>query len=291
MGLPPQLTPEQRQQALLKAAASRKRRSEVKIKIKSGEFSVDTILEMAKTDDAVAKMRVKELLESLSGVGRVRAQSLMERLDISPTRRIQGLGRLQIKQLREEFMKLDHAIKPGKLLVLSGPCGVGKSTVAKRLREAGDFWVSVSATTRSPRDNEVDGKDYFFVSEEEFTRMVKADEFLEWAEFAGNRYGTPQESVEQALLLGKNVLLEIEIEGAKQVKAHLPQSVLVFLEPPTWEELVARLEGRGTDSPERRAERLKLAQEELAVASFFDVVLINDQVETVVEKLIELAHN
>jgi guanylate kinase len=291
MGLPPQLTPEQRQQALLKAAASRKRRSEVKIKIKSGEFSVDTILEMAKTDDAVAKMRVKELLESLSGVGRVRAQSLMERLDISPTRRIQGLGRLQIKQLREEFMKLDHAIKPGKLLVRSGPGGVGKSTVAKRLREAGDFWVSVSATTRSPRDNEVDGKDYFFVSEEEFTRMVKADEFLEWAEFAGNRYGTPQESVEQALLLGKNVLLEIEIEGAKQVKAHLPQSVLVFLEPPTWEELVARLEGRGTDSPERRAERLKLAQEELAVASFFDVVLINDQVETVVEKLIELAHN
>ena len=291
MGLPPQLTSEQRQQALLKAAASRKRRSEVKIRIKSGEFSVDTILEMAKTDDAVAKMRVKELLESLSGVGRVRAQSLMERLDISPTRRIQGLGRLQIKQLREEFMKLDHAIKPGKLLVLSGPGGVGKSTVAKRLREAGDFWVSVSATTRSPRDNEVDGKDYFFVSEEEFTRMVKADEFLEWAEFAGNRYGTPQESVEQALLLGKNVLLEIEIEGAKQVKAHLPQSVLVFLEPPTWEELVARLEGRGTDSPERRAERLKLAQEELAVASFFDVVLINDQVETVVEKLIELAHN
>ena len=291
MGLPPQLTPEQRQQALLKAAASRKRRSEVKTKIKSGEFSVDTILEMAKTDDAVAKMRVKELLESLSGVGRVRAQSLMERLDISPTRRIQGLGRLQIKQLREEFMKLDHAIKRGKLLVLSGPGGVGKSTVAKRLREAGDFWVSVSATTRSPRDNEVDGKDYFFVSEEEFTRMVKADEFLEWAEFAGNRYGTPQESVEQALLLGKNVLLEIEIEGAKQVKAHLPQSVLVFLEPPTWEELVARLEGRGTDSPERRAERLKLAQEELAVASFFDVVLINDQVETVVEKLIELAHN
>jgi guanylate kinase len=291
MGLPPQLTSEQRQQALLKAAASRKRRSEVKIKIKSGEFSVDTILEMAKTDDAVAKMRVKELLESLSGVGRVRAQSLMERLDISPTRRIQGLGRLQIKQLREEFMKLDHAIKPGKLLVLSGPGGVGKSTVAKRLREAGDFWVSVSATTRSPRDNEVDGKDYFFVSEEEFTRMVKADEFLEWAEFAGNRYGTPQESVEQSLLLGKNVLLEIEIEGAKQVKAHLPQSVLVFLEPPTWEELVARLEGRGTDSPERRAERLKLAQEELAVASFFDVVLINDQVETVVEKMIELAHN
>ena len=291
MGLPPQLTPEQRQQALLKAAISRKRRAEVKFKIKNGEFSVDTVLEIAKTEEAVAKMRVKELLESLSGVGKVRAQSLMERLNISPTRRIQGLGRLQIKQLREEFMKSEHAIKPGRLLVLSGPGGVGKSTVAKKLREAGDFWVSVSATTRSPRNNEIDGKDYFFVSDDEFTRMINADEFLEWAEFAGNRYGTPQEKVEQALLRGRNVLLEIEIAGAKQVKAHLPQSVLVFLEPPTWEELVARLEGRGTDSPERRAERLKLAQEELAAASFFDVVLINDQVESVVGRLIELAHN
>ena len=291
MGLPPQLTPEQRHEALLKAAISRKRRAEVKVKIKNGEFSIDTILEIAKTEDAVAKMRVKELLESLSGVGKVRAQSLMERLNISPTRRIQGLGRLQIKQLREEFMKSEHAIKPGKLLVLSGPGGVGKSTVAKKLREAGDFWVSVSATTRSARTNEVDGKDYFFVSDDEFTRMINADEFLEWAEFAGNRYGTPQEKVEQALLLGRNVLLEIEIEGAKQVKAHLPQSILVFLEPPTWEELVARLEGRGTDSPERRAERLKLAQEELVAASFFDVVLTNDQVESVVGKLIELAHN
>lgn len=291
MGLPPQLTPEQRHQALLKASSSRKRRAEVKARLKDGEFSIDDILEIAKNEDAVAKMRVTELLESLSGVGKVRAQSLMERLNISPSRRIQGLGRLQVRQLREEFMKSEHAVKPGKLIVLSGPGGVGKSTVAQKVREAGDFWVSVSATTRKPRSNEVHGHDYFFVDDEEFTRMINADEFLEWAEFAGNRYGTPQEQVEHALLLGRNVLLEIEIAGAKQVKAHLPQSILVFLEPPTWEELVARLEGRGTDSPERRAERLELAQEELAAAAFFDVVLTNDQVETVVRKLVELAHN
>jgi guanylate kinase len=291
MGLPPQLTPEQRHQALLKASSSRKRRAEVKARLKVGEFSIDDILEIAKNEDAVAKMRVKELLESLSGVGKVRAQSLMERLNISPSRRIQGLGRLQVRQLREEFMKSEHAVKPGKLIVLSGPGGVGKSTVAQKVREAGDFWVSVSATTRKPRSNEVHGHDYFFVDDEEFTRMINADEFLEWAEFAGNRYGTPQEQVEHALLLGRNVLLEIEIAGAKQVKAHLPQSILVFLEPPTWEELVARLEGRGTDSPERRAERLELAQEELAAAAFFDVVLTNDQVESVVRKLVELAHN
>ena len=119
--------------------------------------------------------------------------------------------------------------------------------------------------------------------------MIKNDEFLEWAEFAGNRYGTPQDKVEQALLLGRNVLLEIEIAGAKQVKSHLPKSILVFLEPPSWEELVARLEGRGTDTPDRRAERLELAQAELAAVSFFDVVVINDQVEKVVQKLIELA--
>jgi guanylate kinase len=291
MGLPPQLSPEQRQEALRKASASRKRRAEIKSQLKNGEYSIDMVLEIAKTEDAIAKMRVKELLESLSGVGKVRALSLMERLNISSSRRIQGLGRLQTKQLREEFMKSEHAVKPGKLLVLSGPGGVGKSTVAKHLREVGDFWVSVSATTRKPRENEIDGQDYYFVSEAEFTRMINAQEFLEWAEFAGNRYGTPQEKVEHALLLGRNVLLEIEIEGAKQVKSHLPQSVLVFLEPPTWEELVARLEGRGTDSSERRAERLKLAQEELAAASFFDVILINDQVESVVGKLIELAHN
>ena len=288
MGAPPQLTAEERANALAKAAQSRKRRAEIKSKIKTGEFSIDTVLEIAANEDSVGKMRVRELLEALSGVGKVRATTLMERLNISPTRRIQGLGRHQLKQLRHEFLKSTHAVEPGKLLVLSGPGGVGKSTVASTLRASGDFWVSISATTRSPRNNEHDGVDYFFISDEEFSRRIKDDEFLEWAQFAGSRYGTPRSAVEEALLKGRNVLLEIEIDGARQVKAHLPQSLLVFLEPPSWEELVSRLEGRGTDGPERRAERLALAQEELAAASFFDIVIVNDQVERVVQQLIGL---
>ena len=291
MGTPPQLSAEQRAAALAKASASRKRRAEIKNQIKNGEVGIDEVLSLASTDEAIGRMRVKELLESLAGVGKIRVISLMERLNISPARRIQGLGRHQLKELRNEFVKTDAAVKPGRLLVLSGPGGVGKSTVAKKLREAGDFWVSVSFTTRTPRINEVEGRDYFFVSDQIFSQMISDDRFLEWAEFAGNRYGTPQQQVEDALRQGKNVLLEIEIAGAKQVKAHLPQSVLVFLEPPTWEELVARLEGRGTDGEQRRAERLELAQEELVAAAFFDVILVNDQVESVVQKLIELAQN
>jgi guanylate kinase len=286
MGLPPQLTSDQRSAALAKAKQSRQERSLVKSKVKSGELSLSEVFNLADKDPVIAKMRVAELLAAISGVGKIRAQAIMERLDISPTRRIQGLGKHQIASLNSEF---SPTTTRGKLIVLSGPGGVGKSTIAAHIRKQKTFWVSVSSTTRKPRTTEKHGVEYYFLSDAEFDEEINENHFLEWAHFAGARYGTPREPVEKALESGRNVLLEIEIEGAKQVKIHAPEAILVFLEPPSWEELVSRLEKRATDSPQRRAERLQLAQEELAAASFFDHRLINDEVEGVAQKLLSLA--
>ena len=288
MALPPRLSDEERTRALEIAKRSRQERARVKAELRKGEISFAQFIESAESNPVLAKMRVIDLLESLPGYGKIRAQAVMEKFEISPTRRVQGLGRHQRTSLLKEF-EIPSSQPRGKLLVLSGPGGVGKSTVAKALRDVSGFWVSVSATTREPRFNEVEGFDYFYYSNEEFDKAIEEDQFLEWAEFAGNRYGTPRAAVEESLSKGINVLLEIEIAGARQVREHSAEAILVFLEPPSWEELVSRLEGRGTDSPERRAARLALAQEELAAASFFDTVVINTQVDEVVQALIRLA--
>ena len=291
MPIPPKLTAEQRSAALAKSTAARQVRAATKARVKVGDLTLSAVFDLANSDEAIAKMRVVELLESFSGVGKVRAIATLDRLQISQTRRIQGLGTAQRQNLLREFPDRIGATQRGKLLVLSGPGGVGKSTVAKALRDTDSFWVSVSATTRLARHNEVDGSDYYFYSDAEFDNAIKSALFLEWAEFAGKRYGTPRKPVEDALRDGKNVLLEIEIAGAKQVKASAPEAILVFLQPPSWEELVSRLEGRGTDSPERRAARLALAQEELAQAGLFDISLVNERVEEVVDRLIGLTNN
>ncbi len=180
-------------------------------------------------------------------------------------------------------------MKTGKLIVLSGPGGVGKSTIVKELKKHPDFYFSVSATTRIPRLGEIDGEAYHFVSDKEFGEMIAAGEFLEWAEFAGAKYGTPKKPVEEALSKGKNVLLEIEIDGARQVRAKRSDAMLVFLEPPSFASLEERIRGRGTDSEERVQARLALAREEMAAAGEFDHRVVNHRVEDVVAALVSFA--
>jgi guanylate kinase len=286
---PPKLSPEQRVAALESAKIARRTRAATKEQVRSGELKLLQVIELAATNNAISKMRVSELLESIPGVGKVRSDAILERLGISRTRRIQGLGVLQLQKLKREFAPPTGAIRPGKLFVLSGPGGVGKSTITKALADHPDFWVSVSATTRTPRTGERDGVDYFYISDDEFLRRISNNEFLEWAEFAGNKYGTPASQVRAKLEKGLNVVLEIEIDGARQVRKSSPEAKLIFIAPPSWEELVKRLEGRGTDSDERRAERLALAQEEMSAQNEFDLVVVNDQLERVVSQLVSLA--
>ena len=289
MPTPPKLTPEQRAAALEAAKQARRTRSDIKQQVRTGKLKLHQVIELSSTNEAISKMRVSELLESIPGFGKVRVSAILDRLGISSTRRIQGLGVLQLQKLKKEFAPPTGAIRPGKLFVLSGPGGVGKSTITKALMDHPDFWVSVSATTRSPRAGERDGVDYFYISDDEFNRRISANEFLEWAEFAGNKYGTPITEVHEKLAKGLNVILEIEIDGARQVRKSSPSAQLIFIAPPSWEELVKRLEGRGTDSDERRAERLALAQEEMAAQSEFDYVVVNDQLDRVIVQLVSLA--
>lgn len=176
-----------------------------------------------------------------------------------------------------------------RLTVVSGPSGVGKSTLIDRLRRTrDDVWVSVSVTTRAPRTGEVDGEHYFFVSPERFERMRAAGDFLESAEFAGNWYATPRAAVEQHLAQGVPVILEIDLAGARQVRQAMPSARLVFLAPPSWESLVERLRGRGTEAAEVVATRLAAAQSELAAQSEFDATVVNDSIEVAISRLVAL---
>ncbi len=178
----------------------------------------------------------------------------------------------------------------GDLTVISGPTAVGKGTVVRALRARHpEVWVSVSATTRAPRPGEVEGKHYLFVSDAEFDRLVATDGLLEWALVHGtDRYGTPAAPVRAAIAAGKRVILEIEVQGARQVKHRLPEVRTVFIAPPTFETLQQRLSGRGTETPEQMARRLRTAEGELAVADDFDHVIVNDDLGVAVDQLVEL---
>lgn len=175
----------------------------------------------------------------------------------------------------------------GLLIVLSGPSGVGKGTVRKAILERDDneFEYSVSMTTRPMRKGEVDGVDYYFRTKEEFEAMIEAGEMLEYAEYVGNYYGTPLTYVNKTLDEGKDVFLEIEVQGAQQVKEKVPDGVFIFLTPPDLAELKARIVGRGTDSPEVIEERMRVARQEIEMMALYDYAVVNDQVQNAVDRI------
>ena len=183
--------------------------------------------------------------------------------------------------------------RPGarpRLTGLAGPTAVGKGTVAGYIRRHHpNIMLSISATTRAPRPGEIDGVHYYFVDDAEFDRLIRDDQLLEWATVHNSyRYGTPRRPVEEALAAGRNVLLEIDLQGARLVRQHMPEARLVFLAPPSWDELVRRLRGRGTESAEEQARRLRTAKVELAAESEFDAVVVNDDVARAAARVVDL---
>jgi guanylate kinase len=178
---------------------------------------------------------------------------------------------------------------PGRLTLITGPSGVGKGTLVQRLLlNHPQIWLSISATTRAPRAGELEGQHYFFLSRDAFEGQVAEGGFLEWAEFAGNLYGTPRQAVQAQLAAGRPVLLEIELEGARQVRQSFAAGFQIFVEPPSFEELERRIRGRGTDSEEAIRRRLERAREELQAEAEFDAVVVNDDLERALAELEQL---
>lgn len=180
--------------------------------------------------------------------------------------------------------------KPSRLAVLAGPTAVGKGTVAADIRaNHPEVWISVSATTRKPRPGEIHGVHYWFVDDDRFDSMIAGGEMLEWAVVHGAaRYGTPRGPVDEALAAGRPAMLEIDLQGARQVRETMPEALFVFLSPPSWDELVRRLIGRGTESEAEQARRLQTAREELAAEAEFDVTIVNHEVHAAAQELVDL---
>jgi guanylate kinase len=180
----------------------------------------------------------------------------------------------------------------GKLVVITGPSGVGKGTIVKSLlAQNPQLFLSISATTRTPRDGEIDGVNYYFLSPEQFADMIEQSALLEWAEYAGNYYGTPKKPVEESIQKGKTIILEIEVLGARQIQKNFPSATRIFILPPSFSELETRLRGRGNDSDQAIVKRLAKAKEEIAVSDEFDYQVINDDLEKAIAQIENIIFN
>jgi guanylate kinase len=277
------------------AIAARRARAAIKATIAAGQRSPLDVLRTAQRNPHGAEggMRVTDFLLSVPAIGRTKMADAMTQLDISPAKRLGGLGKHQRVRL-EEFLR-ERSARPttrntSRLVVLAGPTAVGKGTVAAHIREHyPQVQLSVSATTRKPRPGEVDGVNYYFVDDAEFDRLIARGELLEWAKVHNAyRYGTPRQPIENALSAGRSALLEIDLQGARQVREAMPEAVLIFLAPPSWEELVRRLVGRGTEDEDERERRLATARIELASQDEFDYRVVNGSVADAAREVVDL---
>lgn len=273
------------------AVAARQARAAVKHAVATRTRAALDVAQAAWADaeSAEAGLRVRELLTSIPGLGPTRVARVMDGLAISDKKRVGGLGIRQRAKLHD-YLQAREGDVPSRLVVLAGPTAVGKGVVSAYIREnypAVHF--SVSATTRPARPGEVDGVHYYFVSDAEFDRMITEQELLEWAVVHNSyRYGTPRPPIDAALAEGRSVLLEIDLQGARAVRAVMPEARLVFLLPPTWEELVRRLIGRGTESPAEQQRRLETARVELAAQDEFDYKVVNHEVDQAAQEVVDL---
>ena len=277
------------------AVAARRARATVKQSVANRERKALDVAESAWAGEPTspeATLRVRELLMSIPSLGPTRAEKAMDQLGIAASKRVGGLGVRQRIKLRE-YLALREGrgeLPTSKLVVLAGPTAVGKGTVSRYIREHyPSVSLSISATTRAPRPGEVDGEHYYFVSDEQFDDMIARGEFLEWATVHNaSRYGTPRPPIDAALADGKSVLLEIDLQGARSVRREMPEALLVFLLPPSWDELVRRLVGRGTEGALEQARRLETAKVELRAQDEFDVKVVNREVGQAASEVVEL---
>jgi guanylate kinase len=280
-----------------RAVAARQERAALKRDVTTRVIPPQELLRRALADphSPAGAMRVTEFLTALPAIGEGKRDRILAQLEISPVKRLGGLGARQRAALTEFLDGRWPEPRPrsgrSRLVVLAGPTAVGKGTVAAHIKEHHpEILLSVSATTRAPRPGEVDGEHYFFVDDAEFDRLVADGELLEHATVHNrHRYGTPKAPIEAALAEGRTVLLEIDLQGARQVRAAAPDANLVFLLPPSWDELVQRLVGRGTEDAEERARRLKTARVELASQGEFDHHVVNDDVARAAAEVAALA--